>query len=201
MIEIYHTLPKDKPRDKRNRVIFGFLIFQGLTTGELKSLSLDDLVFDNGTVVIKSSKPGKLKSGNNVRILSLEARQIFDILDYLDNIRPRIIANSYYHLPGRKPYEANTVFSTTNQVILSMFGSPEIKNSVLHLFNKIRKQYPTVRNAFQLRQSVIAFWITKYNLRTVQYMAGHRYVGSTERYKQINIETLKREIMEFHPLD
>ena len=104
-------------------------------------------------------------------------------------------------MPGRKPDESNTALSTSNQLILSMFCSPGIKNSMLHLLGWIKKQYPAVRNTVQIRQSVIAYWITKYNLRVVQYMAGHRYVGSTEYYKQVDINNLKREILEFHPMD
>ncbi|MFO7853320.1 MAG: tyrosine-type recombinase/integrase [Bacteroidota bacterium] len=201
LLEIYYGFPKNTDRDKRNRVIFGLLIFQALTTGELKRLKIEDLNFENGTIKIESNPDSRLKKGNNCRTLLLEAKQIFDILYYMDIIRPRILANYYYKLPGRKPNELNTVLSTTNQLLLSMYGSPEINNSLLHLFHRIRKKFPSIRNAVQIRQSVIAYWITKYNLRVVQYMAGHRYVGSTERYKQVNINNLKREIMEFHPLD
>lgn len=201
MIEIYYNLPKTTDRDIRNRVIFGLLIFQAFTTGELMRLKLEDINFESGTIEIESDIDCRLKNGNNSRTLFLEAKQIFDLLNYLENIRPRILANYYYNMPGRKPGGLNTALSTTNQLLLSMFGSPEIKNSILHLLLWIRKRYPAVRNSIQIRQSVIAYWITKYNLRIVQYMAGHRYVGSTEYYKQININNLKREIMEFHPLD
>ncbi|MCA1756389.1 MAG: hypothetical protein LC649_02895 [Bacteroidales bacterium] len=201
MIEIYYNLPRITDRDKRNRVLFGLLIFQALTTGELNRLKLDDLDFENGTINIESDPYSLLRKGNKCRTLFLEAKQIFDILNYIENIRPRILANYYYNMPGRKPAEMNAALSTTNQLLLSMFGSTDIKNSILHLLIWIRKHYPAVRSTLQIRQSVIAFWITKYNLRIVQYMAGHRYVGSTEFYKQIDINNLKREVLEFHPLD
>lgn len=201
MVEIYYNLPRVTDRDKRNRVIFGLLIFQALTTGELKRLKLDDLDFENGTIYIESDPDSLLRKGNKCRTIFLEAKQIFDILNYIENIRPRILANYYYNMPGRKPAEMNTALSTTDQLLLSMFGSTDIKNSILHLLIWIRKRYPAVRSTLQIRQSVIAFWITKYNLRIVQYMAGHRYVGSTEFYKQVDINNLKREVLEFHPLD
>jgi integrase/recombinase XerD len=201
MIDIYYNLPRVTDRDKRNRVLFGLLIFQGLTPGELKRLKLDDLDFENGKINIESDPDSLLRKGNKCRTLFLEAKQIFDILNYLENIRPRILANYYYNMPGRKPAEMNTALSTTNQLLLSMFGSTDLKNSIIHQFFWIRKHYPAVRSTLQIRQSVIAYWITRYNLRIVQYMAGHRYVGSTEFYKQVDINNLKREVLEFHPLD
>jgi len=36
--------------------------------------------------------------------------------------------------------------------------------------------------------------------RTVQYLAGHKYVSSTERYQQLDPEHLKEAIAQFHPL-
>lgn len=38
--------------------------------------------------------------------------------------------------------------------------------------------------------SVITNWLQYYNLREVQYMAGHKYVSSTERYRTDNLEDL-----------
>lgn len=55
-------------------------------------------------------------------------------------------------------------------------------------------------NAKQLRASVIVKWLRMYNLREVQYMAGHRYISSTESYQQSDMEGLKEEVNKFHPL-
>ncbi|CAM4113381.1 hypothetical protein SAMN06265348_103289 [Pedobacter westerhofensis] len=52
----------------------------------------------------------------------------------------------------------------------------------------------------QVRQSVITEWLKEKDLRTVQYMAGHRYVSSTERYKTNDLEDLKDALQKFHPL-
>jgi integrase/recombinase XerD len=69
-----------------------------------------------------------------------------------------------------------------------------------HMFIDLRKQDPKVLNASQIRQSVISHWLTKFNLRTVQYMAGHIYVSSTEWYKRTDIQALKYEVNTYHPL-
>ena len=58
----------------------------------------------------------------------------------------------------------------------------------------------SVLNAKQIRISVITEWLKMYNLREVQHLAGHRYISSTESYLQNDMEGLKEEVQQFHPL-
>ncbi len=55
-------------------------------------------------------------------------------------------------------------------------------NAVYNVVKKIKSQNKKVLNAQQIHASVITHWVKQYNLRKAQYMAGHRYVSSTERY-------------------
>ena len=48
--------------------------------------------------------------------------------------------------------------------------------------------------------SVITKWLKQYNLREVQYLAGHRYISTTESYQQNDVEGLAEEINMYHPL-
>ena len=68
------------------------------------------------------------------------------------------------------------------------------------LMIKVRKINPSVQNAKQIRASVITKWVKQYNLRKAQYLAGHRYISSTESYLQNDVEGLKEEIQPYHPL-
>lgn len=68
------------------------------------------------------------------------------------------------------------------------------------MFRRLKRIYPEIKNAQQIRQSVITHWLKTNNLREVQYMAGHRWVSSTERYQQNNLEDLQKEINRYHPL-
>lgn len=52
----------------------------------------------------------------------------------------------------------------------------------------------------RLRASVYNNWLDKYNLRQVQYMAGHRYLSSTERYQTQHLEALQIELEKYYPL-
>ena len=68
------------------------------------------------------------------------------------------------------------------------------------MFRRLKIIYPEIKNAQQIRQSVITHWLKTNNLREVQYMAGHRWVSSTERYQLNNLEGLKAQVDKYHPL-
>jgi integrase/recombinase XerD len=46
----------------------------------------------------------------------------------------------------------------------------------------------------------ITNWLKHFNLRETQYMAGHKYVSSTERYRMDNLEDMQKELEKYHPL-
>jgi integrase/recombinase XerD len=81
-----------------------------------------------------------------------------------------------------------------------MHGSDIMKNSFLHLVYALRRLNPKLINAQQIRQSVITIWLKTKDLRTTQYMAGHRYVSSTERYQVNQLDDLQDALNQFHPL-
>ena len=68
--------------------------------------------------------------------------------------------------------------------------------------DSLREKYPehSKLTATKIRESVIVFWLKSKDIRTVQYMAGHKYVSSTERYQELDLEHLKEQIEQFHPL-
>ena len=64
----------------------------------------------------------------------------------------------------------------------------------------INRNEPGLISFCQIKASVIANWLKKYNLREVQYMTGHKYVSSKERYRTDNLEDLQKELEKYHPL-
>lgn len=78
------------------------------------------------------------------------------------------------------------------------------KKRLIHGMSRIKKMInryePRLNNMAQIRASVITNWLQHYNLREVQYMAGHKYVSSTERYRTDNLEDLQKELEKCHPL-
>lgn len=119
---------------------------------------------------------------NSGRVLALQPHQILDLQEYVLVIRPKLQSRSKRLFTGRNDIE-------------------NLKNSLLYLNHALRKINPKVKNAVQIRQSVITEWLKEKDLRTVQYMAGHRYVSSTERYQTTNLEDLKEALNKHHPLN
>ncbi|WP_315824055.1 tyrosine-type recombinase/integrase [Paraflavitalea speifideaquila] len=75
-----------------------------------------------------------------------------------------------------------------------------INNRLKHMFDQLRQLNPKVINAKQIRSSVITHWLRQNNLRQVQYMAGHKYVSSTQRYQLNNLDDLQNELQQHHPM-
>jgi integrase/recombinase XerD len=198
--KLYQSFETVTTRDKRNRIILSLLIYQGITTEELHQLEPGNLKLKEGKINV----PGNRK--RNSRKLELKPFQILDLHEYLSEIRPKILNEISKPKParpvcrsGRKPNKINKTM-LENRLFVSMNGSENIKNSLFHLFKTVQKINPNIRNAKQIRASVIIYWLKNHNLRKVQYMSGHKYVSSTERYQLNNLDGLQSKIEKFHPL-
>jgi integrase/recombinase XerD len=109
---------------------------------------------------------------SNSRILQLNARQIIPMQQYLKSIEK----------------EQEKLFNCN------------ISAAMMWLMKTLNKTNEKTRDAKQIRSSVIMNWLKQYNIRQVQYMAGHRYISSTEKYKQEDLQDLQTALNLFHPL-
>jgi len=202
--KLYQSFETNDNRSKRNKIILGLFIYQGITTEELKQLAPGHIKLKEGKIYI----PGNRR--RNSRKLELKPFQILELHEYLNEIRPAILENiaTQNHpsprlrkaMPARKPEKINQT-QIENQLFISINGSENIKNSLLHMFKAIQKKNPEILHPKQIRASVITYWLKNCNLRQVQYMAGHKYVSSTERYQLNNLDTLQKKIETYHPLN
>lgn len=163
---------------KRNKVILGLMIWQGLGSGELARLTVKDLKLREGKIYIVGSRK------SNERELKLEALQILDLMEYTLQVRPEIL---------------KLTKKESDQLFVSVGVSDGFTNIMQKLMSKLRQQKRGVNSVKQIRTSVITNWLKMYNLRQVQYMAGHRYVSSTEAYLINDLEGLTEDIDKFHP--
>ena len=191
--ELYQKYTVVDERSQRNKIILGLFIHQAITTDELKKLEPDHIKVREGKIYV----PGSPRS--NSRTLKLEAEQILELHEYLKMIRPKIFAELKAKRPGRKPDKVKEV-KDLHQLFISMNGSDNIKNSLLHIMNALRKLNPKVLHAKQIRHSVITDWLKEKDIRTVQYMAGHKFVSSTQRYRSYNLQDLEEALTQHHPL-
>lgn len=164
---------------KRNKVILGLLVYQALDGRDLKLLTIDDVKLKEGKVFI----PGTRRS--NERELPLESLQVMDIMDYLATTRSEIAA-----INGKQ----------TNQLFISTGSGEKLSNSLVYLMQGIRMINAKATSLKQLRASVIVHWLRIYNLRQVQYMAGHRYVSSTESFLANEMDGMIEDIEKYHPM-
>jgi site-specific recombinase XerD len=172
---IYHHYKSETLSGKKYKVIIGLLVYQGLKTEELEKLEVTDVKLKEGKIEVAAGKKG------NSRTLQLESHQVLDVYEYVMQIRPQILEK-------------------TKQKTTKLFISQSRAIRIHFLMDQLRKQHPKLKNADHIRASVIVKWLRQYNLREVQYLAGHRYISSTEAYQQNEMEGLSEEVNRYHPL-
>lgn len=194
--ELYMQYQPYDLRTTRNKIILSLLINQAVTTGELHKLEPGHIKLKSGKIEVPGGKH------SNGRVLELEASQIIELQEYLNGTRPAILKaiRKTPNWSGRKAKKPDFK-RLENQLIISVNGSTNIKNSQLHLIRALKQINPKVRSCGQIRQSVIAEWLKNEDVRNVQYKAGHRYVSTTERYQTSNLEDLQEALNIHHPLN
>lgn len=162
----------------RDKVVLGLVVFQGVTPIELHHMQIVHLQLEKAKVAI----PGTRKS--NGRTLRLQPCQMLAMAEYQTKVRP-YLANRYKNDNPEKLF----------------FGRIEQQHAtVARLLRYMKTQNQNVKNGGTIRTSLIISWLKQYGLRKVQYMAGHRYISSTERYLQDDLESLQEMVTQFHPI-
>ncbi|WP_083253199.1 tyrosine-type recombinase/integrase [Flavivirga aquatica] len=180
--DLYYSYPINKGKEiarKRNKIIIGLLVYQGLNTRDLQLLEVENIQLYKGKITV----PGTRKS--NTRDIELKPFQLMEFMEYINEVRPRILK------------ETNKV---TEQLLLPIGRSYKLHNTI----HKLAKELKEINNSFtdvkQIRTSVIIHWLKQNGLRKAQYLTGHKYISSTERYQQDDLESLHETINNFHPL-
>ena len=180
---------------KRNQTILSLMIHQGLTTAEVNALKINALNLREGIIYIAGSRK------SNERTLELKSHQILDLMEYSLHLRPQLLENQS---------------DPTNDYLflaIPMIGKAKAVEKQgrerLQIWKQLTQDLKSQQNKSsgtrfinfkQVRTSVITHWLKQYNLREVQYKAGHRYVSSTEAYLVNQIDDLQADIDKFHPI-
>jgi site-specific recombinase XerD len=165
-----HVKDKSKLAQQRNVVIVGLLIWQGLHSGELQLLQTEHIHLDAGTIYIPAT------NRSNSRTLKLHTPQILTLHSYLyGGIREQF-----------KPKEDELFTGSLHNIIYA-------------LVEELKPLQPTIKNALHIRASVILHWLKLHNKRQVQYMAGHKWIDSTEKYAVQEMDSLTDALSKFHP--
>ena len=162
---------------RRNKVILSLLIYQGLRVEEVAALNLQDLQLREGKITIHSQRR------TAARTMRLESHQVYELMDYIHETRKEFL-------------EATGV---TSKLFLQWKTKDNFHNITHLMLTHLRTINSRIKNFDQIRASVITAWLKQYDLRKVQYLAGHKYVSSTEAYKANNIDELQDDVTKYHP--
>lgn len=161
--------------DRSKKIMLGLLIYQGITIGELMQIERSHIKLQDAKLLVKGTKR------SNERLLDLKAAQMTALQDYLSTNK----------------FKDGSLFM---EKVKEPISERNINNRIKYMFDQLRKLNPKVINAKQIRSSVITEWLRNNNLRQVQYMAGHKYVSSTQRYQLSNLDDLQNELQDHHPM-
>ena len=176
----FRNIENDSLAKKRNEVIVSLLVYQGLNSTELGRLTTADLKLRKGKIFINGTRR------SNERTLKLESHQILDFMEYTLQVRQTILVQT----------------NKQTDLLFTSFGrSTKFNNIISKLLPQLKKLNKKVKSVHQIRTSVITHWLKMYNLREVQYFAGHRHVTSTEAYLINDLDDLQEEIEKYHPIN
>ncbi len=165
---------------QRNIIIVGLLIWQGLHSGELEKLEVNHINLNEGIIYIPSTARG------NSRELKLSTQQILTLHTYIHGgVRDQLL-------------KASKVLPTGEGLGGALLPG-NLNNTISALSKELQGINPQIKNALHIRASVILHWLRQHNKRQVQYMAGHKYISSTESYEVQEMESLTNALSKHHP--
>jgi integrase/recombinase XerD len=166
----------------RNRVLMSLLIYQALPPSSLVRIEVNDINLQQGTIYIKAMH------NINSRELQLKPSQVMLLHQYINEARNKLIQHKK---------------NKSSLLLLRKSGNPMLGEEVTrHVIKNYNNKYPGRKvNPQTIRQSVLSNLLKEgKDTRIVQVFAGHKYLSTTEKYKQSNADTLKSLIQQYHPI-
>ena len=177
--EWHHRTDRVRLVHQRDIAVLGFMIYQGLDSGQVVKVELTHLNLEEGKIYIPSGRK------SNTRILQLQTLQVLPLKTYLDKTRPQLMEMLQDQEPDISEY---------------LFQVKKSSEMVSRIIRQLKRLDPDVDSSRQIRASVIMGWLKQHNIRQVQYMAGHKSIRSTESYRLQDLTDLTRQLELFHPL-
>lgn len=167
--------------NQRNKVLAGLMLWQGANSGELEKMTREHLNLEQGTVYIPKSRRG---AGRELKLLP---NQIVQLYKYLYETLPILLKI--------KQQQANATINS------NYLFHVNVCNTLHTIVEELKGINQKVHNASQLRTSMIIHWIKVYGKRQAQYMAGHKYISSTEKIELQEIDSLTDTLLKHHPFN
>ena len=162
---------------ERNALVLSLVIYQRATSGEMEKIELGDIDFFKATIKIRGVRRG------NDRTIPLNATQTGLLMHYLQNTRSKFAE----------------LYTIENDRLFLLPAESSLQSAFVTMMEQIKSIDKQFFSFKQLRASTLCYWIKTHGLRKAQYLAGHRYVSSTEHYLANNLEELIDDINKLHP--
>lgn len=176
---IYNAYEPQTVVQKRNKVLLSLICYQGLVRQELDHLEPGDVHLATGTILIR--RKGRLQR----RTLPLAAHQVLLFQQYLQETRPQLMEKKG---------------SGSDKLLVTTGNSDSIVDVACEFLKELQRRHPHLRSFRHVRNSLITQWVDRYNIRQVQYMAGHNSIITTQRYLRVNLQGLQNQLKKYHPL-
>ena len=175
---LFEGYPKESLTDRRDCVILGLMVYQGLSSTDVRLLKTSDFDWLKGRLQVPQGKKTAARS------LDLYPFQLIALRQYLDQDREQI----------------HQIAEQTEQLFFGSGGRLNLDNVLARITKKLKQLYPEFTTLQVIRNTRITYWIQTEGLRKAQYKAGHRYISSTEAYKPIKDDSLFTMVSQFHPI-
>lgn len=172
------AIDRSTPEGQRNCAILETLYSCGLRVSELCHLKLSDLYLNEGFIKVE----GK---GSKQRLVPVSRRVRQELAAYFPFRNEGLIK------PGYEDF-----------VFISRFGKNISRITVFHFIKELADAVGLTKNIspHTFRHSFATHLLEGgANLRAIQVMLGHEYIGTTEIYTHIDRNLLRQEILEHHP--
>jgi site-specific recombinase XerD len=181
---IYENYPaKQKNRNKiyliRNKIILGLMVYQGLGTGTIENLKTTDINLEKAQINVPKTSERK----HNPRILPLESVQILQLHNYLKE--------------HKKELETLLKIKENDPLLFPKREKARMKDITKMIKSDVQK-YFEIKDLYQLRISRIILWLKVYNQREVQYKSGYKHLLRLEKYRENELESLKKAVEKYH---
>ncbi len=159
----------------RDRAVLELLYATGMRRGEMRSLLVSDIDFDDSTVLIRDGKY------NQDRRIPISFRAISALKKYIE-VRPKPVDGDYLFLTGH-----GTILSHTSLNKLAK--------------HYIRKSKVAKKGSFLIFRHTVATQMLEggAELRYIQQFLGHKHIESTQIYTHVSINRLKAAHKRSHP--
>lgn len=179
--KIIASIDNSKPDGHRNRAIIEVLYGSGLRVSELINLKISNIYFDEGYMLVE----GK---GNKQRLVPISDESEKQIKLWNSQRNTMKIAK------GNEDF----LFVNLRQ------GSKITRMAIFNIVKSLAEMAGITRNVspHTFRHSFATHLLENgANLRAIQQLLGHESITTTELYTHIDVQYLRKTILEFHPMN